>query len=424
MLNVNRNSVFFNLGLLFSATFIVYFFIFPVAVLLGVFDEKFIDSIYTRKGLDFISPRAAFYLIGGFVCFNLGYWFLRNEKWLINLVTSRQCEWRFPNILVGAVGLFVAGIFSKFLGVLKGAHNHPHYWSPLIEDQLVNFFLFVNPLQILALILVFFGLLCARDACHRRWEKIFSIVFVPMFIAMLLASFLLGSKALTLGIVFPLLAMMAMRLSFWKSLILVVCLFIFTILVMVGKSIVENSLTQSDSGYDVARISQTFFGRVNQSHIVTKIVSIDEERLGPRVFLEFIEHLKPKTYRSNIIANGNEFAYEYGFINENDTVTGVGRTVVGGLFIAFGWWGIIVGMFFLGCIYRMISGFAATQIGFVFYVFALFNMLVRIEQDLVFLIITLVFHLSIVLCVHFVIVKDGMLDWFCNRALVLWRTPR
>lgn len=422
MLNVNRNSVFFKLGLLFSATFVVYFFVLPVIVLLGVFDEKFIDSIYTRKGLDLMSPRAAFYLIGGFVCFNLGYWFLRNENRLINLVASRQCEWRFPNILVGAVGLFVAGIFSKILGVLKGAHNHPHYWSPLIEDQLVNFFLFVNPLQILALILVFFGLLSARDVNDRRWGKIFAIVFVPMFITMVLASLLLGSKALTLGIVFPVLAMVAMRFSFWKSVFLVVCLFIFTTLVMVGKSIVETSLTQSNFDYDVARVSQTFFGRVNQSHIVTKIANIDEERLGSRVFLEFIEHLKPKTYRSNIIANGNEFAHEYGFINENDKVTGVGRTVVGGLFIAFGWWGIIVGMFFLGCIYSMISGFAATKVGFVFYVFTLFNMLVRIEQDLIFLIITLFFHLSIVLCVHFVIVKDGMLDWFCNRALVLWHT--
>ena len=412
---VNRDSIFLNLGLLFSATFCLYFFGFALCRVFGLIDDAVVESLYTRKGIDYLTAQSLFYMVSSLIMFNLGYWAIQSWDGVGFFGRKIGGNWSFRNIFLGAICSFGGGVFSKIIGVLKGAHEHPHYWSPLIENQAINFFIFFNPLQILALILIFFGYLLAKDNKDAFWQRIYFWVFVPLFTSMLLATLMLGSKALTLGIIFPILTMMALRVPTIKSVAIVGILFGLTVTVMVGKSVFESHLVDGQANATVDSVIETFIGRVNQSHVVTQVVNVAAPPLGPRVLLEFVEHLKPKHLRDQIIENGNEFGRMYGFIGADDRVTGVGRTVVAGLYLSFGFVGVMMGMFVLGVLYRLISDFAAVPVGFIFFVFTLFNMLVRIEQDMIFLIITLCFHLTIAIWIHFMVKENGVFD-----KLFLW----
>ena len=133
---------------------------------------------------------------------------------------------------------------------------------------------------------------------------------------------------------------------------------------------------------------------------------------GLKIFGEFYEHTKPVKERKNIIQNGNQFAQDFGFINIKDNATGVGRTVIGGLYIAFGFVGIILGMLFLGSLYKMIFWLNTTDFGIIFYSFTLLNLLLRIEQDIFYVILTIIFHFSIVFSVYIAAMKGGIMDMF------------
>jgi len=415
MIEVNNRSLLNNLGLLFLATYSLYFLMLPLLFSLGYVNEQLIYSLYTRKGLLFITYESYYYIVSGMITFSVGYFYLGRNVYLNKDVESFfNREWSYRNILVGAAVLFGGGIFSKILGVIKGAHNHPHYWSSIVDSQLINFFIVFNSLQVLSLILLCYGYVLARKNKDNYWKHLFLRIFSFLFVVMLLLTLSHGSKALTLGIVFPIIVLLSGGISVKKSLIVVFGLFALTVMVMLSKSIVEVYYTENLNSIGLDESVEGFVGRVNQSHIATQVIVAGGEPLGFIVLQEFYEHLKPKKYRINIIQNGNDFAKDYGFINENDNVTGVGRTIIGGLYIAFGYIGIVVGLLILGVIYKLIQASVVTQVGLVFYCFTLLNMLLRIEQDIVFLINTLTFHFVIVLVTHLCVMKGGVIDFIYN----------
>ena len=418
MIKINDKLVTFNLGFLFIGTYFIYFLLVPILLYFNLLDPDLIYSLYTRKGLPFLTFSSLYYILTGLIFFALGYFiFFNKRRNIIKNINLLNRKWSFINMLIGSVILFSGGVFSKILGVLKGAHLHNHYWSALIDNQMINFFIVFNVLQILALIVIFYAYLLAKKEKNLFWKKIFFRIFLVLFVIMLLATLTHGSKALTLGIIFPILILYASTLSSKQAFLIVVGMFTLTIFIMVGKGIFEDYFRDTSNSQDVTVSERldAFFGRVNQTHIVTAVVSRQVEPIGIAVFGEFYQHLKFKEYRKNIIQNGNEFAQDYGFIGSNDNVTGVGRTLIGGLYLSFGYLGIMLGMLFLGILYKIIHLSIHTEVGIIFYSFTLLNMLLRIEQDLIIMVNTLVFHLSIVLALHLTIMKGGIIDKFLYR---------
>lgn len=406
---VSSSSILLRLDYIFAATFCVYFFLFPLLSFLDLIGNSLIDQLYASKGLEFFSRDALFYCLTGLVFFVLGYRLVANPSRFIKKCSFFSTYWSYRNILIFAVFVFAAGVGSKIIGVFKNAHEHPHYASQFIESQLLNFFIILNPLQILAITLIFFGFVRARAEGDLFWKKIFAYAFFPIYFVLVSATLTQGSKAVTLGLLFPILAIYGLTLSSKKSFAVVCILGLTTLAVMGGKTFVERQ--NIGGSVDIVRTGVvSFIGRVNQSHIVTRVIAYDETPIGPTVLLEWYEHLKPKQYRNSIIQNGNEFARQYGFVNDRDLATGVGRTVIGGLHLAFGFNGVIIGMFLLGVLYSFISGFATTPTGIIFFGISLLNLLLRIEQDVVFLVIMVFFHLSIVLVAHIFMMDDGLIN--------------
>ena len=185
-------------------------------------------------------------------------------------------------------------------------------------------------------------------------------------------------------------------------------------LVMSGKTLIENYGTENSDAQNkpFQSVAETFIGRANQTHIVTEIFTRQDKHIGFKIFGEFYEYTKPAQYRKNIIQNGNKFAQDYGFINVLDNATGVGRTVIGGLYIAFGYTGIVLGMFFLGFLFKIIFWLNRTDFGIIFYSFTLLNLLLRIEQDMFYVILTILFHFGIVFTVYIAAMEGGVMDKF------------
>jgi hypothetical protein len=415
----NNLSIINNVGLLFLLAYSLYFFLFPIIFFIlegNEFIENLVYSLYTQKGLWFTSHKSLFYSFTGIVFFLIGYiFFLRNEVSDSNKVLLFfDKKWPFRNILLSAIILFFGGVLSKLLNVLKGAHLHGHYWSAVSENQLLNFFVFFNVLQILSLILVLYGYLTAKKECNIFWKRVFFAIFLFMFISMLLATTIHGSKALTLGIIFPVLAMYSSEFSFKKSLIMLCFMAASVIGVMSGKILIENNGINNISAQNnpLHSVVETFIGRSNQTHIITEIFARQDKVIGIKVFGEFYQHLKPPEERINIIQNGNKFAQDYGFINILDNATGVGRTVIGGLYMSFGFLGIVFGMLLLGFLYKTIFLLNRTDFGVIFYSFTLLNLLLRIEQDMLFVLMTISFHFSIVFIVYLAAMKGGIMDHF------------
>jgi len=415
----NQNqSIIFNVGLMFAIAYSVYFFLFP-ALYFGFEDEfivtDLIRALYTDKGLWFLTYKSMFYSISGLLFFLVGYtYFFKTDKLISKPLSFFEKKIPFGNLLLSAVILFSGGILSKILGILKGAHLHSHYWSAISSNQIINFLLFFNVLQILSLIILYYGYLVAKREHNLFWKRLFGLTTLVIFTTMILATFIHGSKALTLGVIFPMLVLYSHAFSFKKSIIIFFLMGFSVLLVMFGKTFVESSLISngSESYSPMQSMVEGFVGRVNQTHITTEIFTRQDDHIGLKIFGEFYEHTKPVKERKNIIQNGNQFAQDFGFINIKDNATGVGRTVIGGLYIAFGFVGIILGMLFLGSLYKMIFWLNTTDFGIIFYSFTLLNLLLRIEQDIFYVILTIIFHFSIVFSVYIAAMKGGIMDMF------------
>ncbi len=419
MLSEDTNqSVVFSIGFLFTIAYGIYFFMFPIFYLFfegGEWIDNLISIFYTNKGLWFLTYKSIYYSLTGLVFFLVGYIsFLKNEDHISKKLYFFKKKIPFRNILISAIILFSGGLLSKILGILKGAHLHNHYWSAVSDNQMINFLLYFNVLQILSLILVYYGYLVAKKERNIFWKKVFFVISMTLFTIMLLATFIHGGKALTLGIIFPMLVLYSYSFSFKKSVIIFLLMGLSIVLVMSGKILIEGYATENSdvNSKPIQSLVETFIGRVNQTHITTEIFTRQDEYIGFKIFGEFYEHAKPVQYRENIIQNGNEFAQDYGFISVLDNATGVGRTVIGGLYIAFGYIGIILGMLFLGFLYKIIFWLNKTDFGIIFYSFTLLNLLLRIEQDLFYVILTVLFHFSIVFAVYIAAMEGGIMDKF------------
>jgi hypothetical protein len=100
----------------------------------------------------------------------------------------------------------------------------------------------------------------------------------------------------------------------------------------------------------VARIVNQ--GRDRLDHSMGNIVTSSLEAFVPRAVLR--DKVDPGPF-------GNTFGQAYGFLNGSDTSTSVGITQLGELYLAAGWFGVSLGMFFIGAILRMIDSFFASR---------------------------------------------------------------
>jgi len=112
---------------------------------------------------------------------------------------------------------------------------------------------------------------------------------------------------------------------------------------------------------------ESTLSRVNHSYVFSKIIEAEEPREYGKSFLSFFVSMGPPKFiwksKPAINADGNEFGRRIGVVTDDDFRTSIGRTYIGDLYLNFGVWGIIVGMFLLGALFRRIYMYLIVESG-------------------------------------------------------------
>jgi hypothetical protein len=407
-------SIFLNVGLLFGIVYFAYFLFIPSWYFIDNFldadllSQSLIETLYDKHNLIFLSYKSLYLSSIGLLFFLTGYCLVNNVQFL----RIANKSWSFRNILVALIVIFSGGILSKIRGILNGAHLHFHFDSDLIQSNLVVFFTSINILQVTALVLAAVGLVKAIKEKKHRWKKIFAIIFVSLFILLLSASFLFGSKFLTISIAFSVSVVFSTLLTMRLQIITLIIIGLFGVSTIFVKNYIEDTETiYATKKEQVLNSIDSFVGRVNQTHIVTEITLRDDDKVGLYPYLEIVKDFLPATEREKFRGEGNRFGHEYGFISASDFNTGVGKTIIGDFYLSFGFFGVTLGMLIVGFIFRLISLYASISYnGLLFYSMVMPTLLVRIEQGFVYLINSIVFVLIITTIVSVFASKGGIFD--------------
>ncbi len=156
-------------------------------------------------------------------------------------------------------------------------------------------------------------------------------------------------------------------------------------------------------------IMLSIVGRINMTHIFTEITARNESEVETSTN-SYTDRFLKKIGGNKIKGKGNEFARQYGFVGSTDHRTGVGKTIIGGFYLYHGAYGVLLGMFLLGMLYRLINKLTVTNVGLFFYSIILTRLMARIEQDVFFLLSTIGMYLIIALLMHITIMENGIID--------------
>ncbi len=265
--------------------------------------------------------------------------------------------------------VFVAGFTIKLPRIISNS-------SELNADvnTILLSFLSLNPLHFIALAIAFsqyFSLLHNHDERANSWRLIAWALFLFEFLGQV------EFGAGRMSIVTPVLIYLITRHYLYRRcagrIILIgfgTLLLIFPIkLYMKDKDNLDDNYftTQqkpssietltSDLATTATLIIDSSIGRLGQSHIFTAVVDRTERFLYGQGFLDFFKAFNLSSFLgqpSRFINDGNDFGKAIGMLRTHDSVTGVGPTQVGDMYLNFGISGIIFGMILLGILYRCV----------------------------------------------------------------------
>jgi hypothetical protein len=420
-----QNKSIMNPGNMFILAYCLYFLITPLAFYLetefgiDLNIEGVVYHLYNQKGLRFLTLNSLYFIVSGLAFFVIGYYFVIKNIKNINIRFLHN-GWPYKNILIGSALLFLAGTASKIIGVIKGAHLHFHFSSSLLGSNLVAYFTALNILHIASLALLIFGYFLSKDNDDKAWSSKFATISIVAFILMFLISLNFGGKILTLTLIFPLIVIASyFTKNIKKQARLLVILIVASFVIVIVKNISNNymyepNVTDMTIANDPATnkykdIMLSIVGRINMTHIFTEITARNESEVETSTN-SYTDRFLKKIGGNKIKGKGNEFARQYGFVVSTDHRTGVGKTIIGGFYLYHGAYGVLLGMFLLGMLYRLINKLTVTNVGLFFYSIILTRLMARIEQDVFFLLSTIGMYLIIALLMHITIMENGIID--------------
>jgi hypothetical protein len=422
-----------NPGNMFILAYCLYFLITPIIFYIdtvfniGLNMDNLIFLLYQRKGLRFLTPESLYLIVSGLVSFVIGYYFVIKANKNINIRFLNN-SWPYKNILIGSALLFLAGTISKINGVIKGAHLHFHFSDSLIGSNLVAFFSSLNVLHLASLSLLVLGYFISKGDNNKTWSLRFSKILFVAYPVLFLISLNFGGKMTTIAIIFSLVVIWSYFIkNIKKQVRLLVILIVATFAVMIAKGFVANyidnrlsesvQVNQSMTIQDVINknkgVMNSLVGRVNMTHIFTEISLRNNGEVGTSES-SIIDKFIKKISKNEISGLGNLFGRQYGFVASTDQRTGVGKTIIGGFYLQYGAYGVLLGMFFIGVLFSLIGNTTFTNVGLFFYSLILTRLMARIEMDVFNLLWDIGLYSMIAFLTHIMIMENGTIDKFLS----------
>ena len=371
-----KNLDVFNLGNSVIAYYIFMFGALPLSIFLRV-PSKFIEYINSANLTGFFfGAKTIFYLVSGLVALALGYYFsgfiLKKQRIRISAWLGWEWSPRMTAIVFGIV--FIGSLIIKTLQILGGAYFHlgknPIFTSSSFYGT-IAFLDLLGPISLAIAFALYFELLKAGDRRFRVWRVVawffFSLellyglfsgsrfwAIVPIAVYLIIKHYLWSRSWLRIGVAAILIFFVIMPLqTFYKT-----------------PEIFFNSYYSPAHDYPSSLGSPTVIatkqfifdnsvGRINNTQVVSHVFANTKNFAHGKTLWDFFISLGPprfiwKNKPLSINSQGNVFGREIGVATPDDYKTSVGPTVVGDWYINFGLGEIILGMLFLGFLYRFV----------------------------------------------------------------------
>jgi len=338
----------FDLFALGHSAILYYLLIFYLAPVLAFLNSSFEFNANNFK--DFL------YLTIGLIFLIFGYFSGLPEKIIKKLPNFVKREWNFSRIpwVFGAV--FILSLISKIVRILEGGYFHLNQNPDFLASSFYSAVMMLRWLDYIALIIAlasYFYLKKSADKRFRYWQAIAYVVFLLEIIYAL-------PTCSKLAVIVPIVLYLIVRWYVFKpdyKMIGVAAIFIF--LLFPFGSICRSTIVLNSYSVTGDFAVKSFTGRTNQFILFNKTIELGRPLGYNKMVESFLTTLGPprfiwKDKPLSLNAKGNEFGKAIGLVNPRDFSTSVGPTLPGDLYMNFGIFGVTLGMFLFGFLWRMI----------------------------------------------------------------------
>jgi len=349
----------FGLGNSAVLYYLLIFYLTPTLVFLGV-SFRLMPADYH------IDHPVMVYLTTGLVCLVLGYmipWPIKIARKIPNFFKQ---DWDFTKVPWVLLAVFLGGLAIKIIRIWAGGYFHLVQNPAFITSSFYSLIGLLNWLSYLALVISFIGYFRLKKIGDHRF-----IYWRWLAYGLLTFEICYGLPTCSaLSVIIPIMLYLIVRsylvkIEYWRIMLglMIIILFLFPFSRLCRQTPYQMPIDLQDyatvSNYSL--VSSSFLNRIDQSFIFSKIVK-NPEPLSfwhGKSLVDFFVTLGPprfiwKDKPLSLNAYGNDFGHRLGVLNPDDVQTSIGPTIVGDWYLNFGILGIILGMFWIGMVFRVI----------------------------------------------------------------------
>ena len=414
---------FFELG---NSVILYYFFIFYFTSILFFFGVR--GFLWENSVIYY---KALFYLTFGLIFFAIGY-YNRKTSFIAGQLPKflrLESEWDFKKVPWVFWIVFILGFGIKILRILGGAYSYWQQNSWLQDNPFFSLIGILDWLSYIALIIAFISYFYFKknnDTRYYLWQKIAWGTFILEMI------YALPSCNRTF-VIMPIVLYFILKSYFsritWQQIIITI-LGTLIILFPFGNacrnpkilrhySLMEKPIENTKNSLAYIKNAGDFtfnsiFSRIDQFAVFSRIVEMDEPLLYGKPLLNFFISLGPPRFiwpNKPIISGGGDFGHRSGLLAP-DVKSTVGVTIIGDWYMNFGLTGIILGMFFMGILFRLIYEYFIKRTGISFsgvMIYSIFwlNIIKGMEDWIAPVYAGLVKIFILLLIIHYFLIKRG-----------------
>ncbi|MEK7092951.1 MAG: hypothetical protein AAB927_00530 [Patescibacteria group bacterium] len=368
--NKAKSFDFFELG---NSVILYYFFIFYFTSILFFFGVR--GFLWENSAVYY---KALFYLTLGLIFFAVGY-YNRQTFFIAGRLPKflrLESEWDFKKALWVFGVVFILGLGIKILRIFGGVYS---YWqqNPWLQNSyfysLLGIFDWLSYIALIIAFTSYFYFKKNNDTRYYLWQKIAWGTFILEMV------YALPSCNRT-SVIMPIILYLILKSYFsritWQQIVIIILGAIIVVFPLgnacrspeilrhyslAGKPIAEKPIENTEDSLTYAKnagnlIFDSIFSRIDQFTVFSRIVEMDEPLLYGKPLLNFFISLGPPRFiwkDKPIISGGGDFGHRSGLLAP-DVKSTVGVTIVGDWYMNFGLAGIILGMFFMGMLFRLI----------------------------------------------------------------------
>lgn len=380
--NKLKNLQLFELGNSVVLYYLLIFYLRPVLVLLGLPNEFPLTPYH-------INYSAMGYITLGLIFFIIGYYNKISASCAAKIQNPFKKEWNVSRARSVFGILFLTGLGIKLFRVFNGMYVSGSEPSFFTHSSFVNSIGFLDWLGYIALVIAFisyFQLKKNNDAHYKLWRILAWGAFAVEIVYAL-------PSCVRANVVIPIVLYFIVRFLLVKidyKMIFFAGLGIALVLFPLGNlcrhpqimgmyntppTIQDSALQEAApspqetlaraASFTIYFIAESFLSRIDQSNVITGIIEHPQPLLYGKPLLNFFVSLGPPRFlwenKPIITADGNAFGHVIGVLAPSNMNTFVGATVVGDWYINFGIGGIIIGMFFMGLLFRIIYDYCIVR---------------------------------------------------------------